>query len=124
MDYFEDQLDSWLQSSRRLLPISRFNDKDIRSFDYPTWKGTEQAHMWFGEPERMLQELKNRIEIEGLRKPVEIWAASTEGHSPVVYDGHHRITVFRQLGWTHIPYRWFTSHPITRKHTYHRKPIP
>lgn len=123
MNYFEDQLDQWLTSRRRLLPLARFNDNDIRPMDEPTWRGVEQLHTRFGQNEKHLEMLMDRIELEGLKRPVEIWA-NENGELPVVYNGHHRITVFRHLGWTHIPYRWFSSHPTTRVHTYYRKPLP
>ncbi|WP_078530959.1 ParB N-terminal domain-containing protein [Streptomyces sp. PsTaAH-124] len=122
MDYYEDQLETWKASRRRLLPLSRFNDDDIRPIDYSSWRATEQAHTHYRVlPE--LEELQHQVEIKGLQKPVEIWA-SVDGSSPVVSDGHHRITVLKRLGWTHVPYRWYHYHPNTRKRSYQRRHLP
>lgn len=60
----------------------------------------------FGDEKSPLYELRGKpplsqqIRDQGYEKPVEI---CTDGKSGLVVDGHHRIDVARQNGWTHVP---------------------
>ena len=59
-----------------------------------------------GEPP-LSQQVKNN----GYEKPVGLY---TDGRSGSVYDGHHRIDVARQLGYTHVPVQvsWRVPDPV------------
>lgn len=60
----------------------------------------------FGDEKAPLYEMTGRpplsqqITEHGYEKPVEL---ATDGKSGIIYDGHHRIDIARQLGHTHVP---------------------
>lgn len=71
--------------------ISHYMDRKGEGF------GDEKAPLYEmnGKPP-----LSQQIDQNGYEKPVEL---ATDGKSGVIYDGHHRIDVARQLGHTHVP---------------------
>jgi uncharacterized protein YlbG (UPF0298 family) len=88
-----------------IVPLSRFNDGDIRSFDYRTWSSTEERYSWLYDERKKIEQLVKDIERNGLRNKIEIMK---RGDHLYVTNGHHRVVVLKKhLGWTHIPYRWF-----------------
>jgi len=92
------------QLRRRLIvPLSRFNDNDICSMDYSSWKATEYWYDTDAKERAKVQRLMASIELHGLRERVEI---RYDG-GPIMANGHHRIVALRRLGWTHVPYRWY-----------------
>lgn len=106
---------------RRLIaPLSRFHDDDIMSFDYGTWRSTESQYD-FREKER-LNGLMDNIERKGLTTRIDLML---RGEHLYVANGHHRVVALKRLGWTHIPYRWYTV-PFRRLSApcYNRHRIP
>lgn len=71
--------------------ISHYMDRKGEGF------GDEKSHLYEmnGRPP-----LSQQIKQDGYEKPVEL---ATDGKSGIIYDGHHRIDIARQLGHTHVP---------------------
>lgn len=108
-----------------LLPISRFHDHDIGSFDFDTWGLTfrRYEHDW-AEREK-IEQLIDDIECNGLKGKIEIMK---RGLYFYVGDGHHRIAALMKMGWTDpIPYRWTDTEkvrPVSENPRYERGRIP
>ena len=71
--------------------ISHYMDRKGEGF------GDEKSHLYEmnGRPP-----LSQQVKENGYEKPVEL---ATDGKSGIIYDGHHRIDIARQLGHTHVP---------------------
>lgn len=103
---------SWLKDPspaylrrRLIVSLDRFTDDDIASFDYGSWNRTETAYS-YPQAAAEMENLIADIECNGLRKKIEIML---RGDFLYVADGHHRVVALKRLGWTHVPYRWFTT---------------
>lgn len=85
------------------IPTSRTTD------GYPKYFGAENADTvgdliehksldpWF-------EGLVGDLEAEGVQEPLEVKPGG--GH---LWDGHHRVAAAIQLGWTHLPVRYWGS---------------
>lgn len=113
------------QLKRRLIvPLSRFNDDDIQSMDYSSWRATENWYEWDRRERNKIRDLMDSIELHGLREKIEI---RYDG-GPIMANGHHRIVALRKLGWTHVPYRWYVPDArwtaLTHRRVYVRAQLP
>ncbi|MDJ0463059.1 ParB N-terminal domain-containing protein [Streptomyces sp. H27-C3] len=88
--------------------------------DYPSWRATEARYEWHPEERTKMEELIESIRWEGLRAKVEIMARGTTLN---VANGHHRIVALRNLGCTHVPYRWYRMdrQPLHREQTWYER---
>lgn len=90
----------------RLLPLDWFHDNGIYALDYGTWAATESHYLAYEREQ--LDKLRSQIDRWGLLERIEIsWHGP--GYLPRMCNGHHRVVILRQLGWTHAPYRWYDA---------------
>lgn len=86
------------------VPISRFHDHDIGSFDFDSWGQTFRRYEYRWEECEKIEALTDDIERNGLKGKIELMK---RGQYFYVGDGHHRIAALMKMGWTDpIPYRW------------------
>lgn len=90
----------------RLRPLTHFRDDAIHSMDYGSWAASERRYL--SVERESFSKLVDQIEKYGLLERIEIdWHGP--GYLPRINNGHHRVIALRQLGWTHIPYRWYDA---------------